>query len=96
MGAAAKEELKAKERYNKIMFGLGMEHRTIGTEYAENTNDWGIAEMVKECKYQLEMHFSPETSYGDMRYDDDSNVRKQWKSEVGKLQRFINAYQDYN
>jgi len=91
---ATTKETKAKERYNKIMFELGNEHRTIGTEFAENTNDWGIAEMIKECKYQLEMHFEDGSSFGDMRYDDDPNIRKQWKSEVGKLKRFINAYQD--
>lgn len=88
-------ETKAKNRYNKIMFELGNEHRTIGTEYSENTNDWGIAEMIKECEYQLEMHLSDGTSYSDMRYDDDPENRKQWKREVGKLSRFIKAYQDY-
>ena len=86
-------EAKSRARYNKIMFELGMEHRTIGTDYSENTYNWGIAEMVNECKYQLDMHYSSGTSYADMRYDDDLEIRKQWKSEVGKLSRFIKAYE---
>ena len=90
----AAEETKAKERYNKIMFELGLEHRTIETEFAKNTNGWGIAEMVNECKYQLEMHYSNGTSYADMRFDYDPENRKQWKSECGKLSRFIKAYEN--
>lgn len=87
-------EAQAKQRYNKIMFELGNEHKTIETEFSQNTETWGIAEMVKECKYQLDMHLSDGTNYNDMKYDDDPEIRKQYKSEVGKLTRFIKKYQD--
>ena len=39
--------------YNKLMNSLCLEHLTIGTAYSEGTEGWGVAEMLKELKYQL-------------------------------------------
>lgn len=83
------------KRYNKLMMSLGVEHLTIGTRLSQDTDGWGIKEMVQEAKYQLADFYNPEhDSYikADGLTDD---VRKRLQSEVGRLKRFIAAYEPY-
>ena len=86
---------KAKKRYNRMMYALCLEHLTIGTSFSEDTDGWNIRDMVSEAQYQLDLHYDPDTMTGMMRYSDIEGERKEWRSEVGKLARFIKAYQPY-
>ena len=86
------EFIKAVKRYNQIMIDCGWEHRTIGTRYSENTQGWGIKEMVNEAKYLLSCYYEP----GNCRYEDrnlDEDMKRAYRSETGKLKRFIAAYE---
>ena len=85
----------ATKRYNNIMFDLCYEHNTIGTRYSENTENWNLRDMVAECDYVLSCYYEDGHCNGDMRYSDDENERKMWKSETGKLKRFIEAYKPF-
>lgn len=85
----------AVKRYNGIMFDLALEHMTIGTKFSEDTDDFGIAEMVSECEYWLGTYYESGHLRGDMRFSNDPEERKQWRSEKGKLERFINTYSKY-
>lgn len=80
------------ERYNNMMFALCLEHVTIGTEYSEDTEGWNLRDMVAEADYWLGIYNEAGTASGDMRYSDDPDERKAWRSESGKLRRFIDAY----
>lgn len=85
----------AVERYNGIMFYICREHVTIGTRFSEDTEGWNIRDMVAECDYQLSTYYEEGHCNGDMRYSDDEDERKAWKSETGKLKRFIKAYEPF-
>lgn len=80
-------------RYNALMETIGYEHSTIGTEYSEDTENWGIKEMVEECKYYLETYYEGGHSNNDLRYG-SSDEKKEWASHVGKLKRFIAKYKE--
>lgn len=84
------------KRYNNIMYEQCLDHLTVHPEDESGTEakGWNLRDMVSECQYQLDLHYQDQSSIGDMRYSDDPYERKQWKSEVGKLQRFINRYKD--
>lgn len=79
---------KIRERYKKLMRELSLEY------LADEADGLTVADMVKECEYQLSNYYEDGHSCGDMRYDEDPNVRKLWISETGKLKRFINKYKD--
>lgn len=83
------------KRYNDIMFSLALEHMTIGTDYSEDTEGFGIREMVEECEYWLSTYYESGHARADMRYSDDPEERKAWRSEKGKLERFINTYSKF-
>lgn len=85
----------ATKRYNTIMEVLGYEHNTIGTKFSENTEGWNIRDMVAECDYALSCYYEPGHANNDMRYSDEPEERKMWKSETGKLKRFIEAYKPF-
>ena len=82
---------KCIDRYNLIMCYCGYEHSTIGTEYSEGTEDWGLSEMVEEAEYLLSCYYEP----GHCRCEDKREDRARWVSETGKLKRFINAYKPF-
>lgn len=82
---------KATKRYNNIMGSICREYLTIGTQFSENTDNWTIRDMVAECDYQLSCYYEGGNSNADLRYG-DAEERKAWRSETGKLIRFINAY----
>lgn len=85
---------KAVKRYNNIMFDICREHLTIGTRFSEDTDGWNIRDLVAECDYQLSCYYEGGHSNADMRYG-DTEERKAWRSETGKLERFIKAYEPY-
>ncbi len=83
---------KAVKRYNDIMNSICREHLTIGTRLSEDTDNWNIRDLVAECDYQLFCYYEGGHGNADMRYSSDLNERKAWRSETGRLQRFINTY----
>lgn len=84
-------EQKAIKRYNKLMEYLGYEHNTIGTWLSEDTEGWNLRDMVAECDYTLSTYYEN----GHANYDLKSECYKRWISDVGRLKRFINAYEPY-
>jgi hypothetical protein len=74
-------------RYKKLMNELSLEY------LANEADNLSVADMVKECKYQLDNHYENGNAIADMRYDEDPRVRKMWRSETEKLKRFINRYE---
>lgn len=83
------------KRYNGIMMTIGYEHNTIGTSFSENTENWNLRDMVSEAQYTLDCYYEDGHANGDLRYSDDELERKMWKSETGRLKRFIEAYEPY-
>lgn len=84
---------KAIDRYNGIMYDLCREGYTIGPD-GVSTDAWNLRDMVAECDYVLSTYYEPGHVNYDMRfseYPEDRDV-KTWRSETGRLCRFINAY----
>lgn len=81
---------QAKERYNKLMFSLALEYRTIGTEYSEDTENFTIQDMANECKYWHDTYYE-EGHLNNALKDEDRNM---WKSQKDRLWRFWNKYKD--
>ena len=90
-----KELKRATKRYNDIMETIGYEHNTIGTKFSEDTEGWNIRDMVAECDYTLDTYYEEGHANGDMRYSEDPEERKMWRSETGRLSRFIEKYKPY-
>lgn len=82
-------------RYNNIMEVIGYEHNTIGTWFSEGTDNWNLRDMVAEADYTLSTYYEDGHCNGGMRYSDEPDERKMWKSETGRLQRFIKAYEPF-
>ena len=87
----------ARNRYNNIMYDLCLDHLVVGEpnskmEEGSEAKGWNLRDMVSECQYQLGLYYEDGTLSAEMRYSDYESERKAWRSEVGKLQRFINAY----
>ena len=83
------------KRYNNIMYDLCYEFATIGTRFSENTEKWNLRDMVAECDYRLSTYYEYGHMNEELRHSDDEYERKMWRSEVGKLTRFINAYKPF-
>jgi len=77
------------KRYNNIMMNLAHEHSTIGTNFSEDTDGWNLRDMVAECDYVLSTYYEEGHCNGELKEEN----YKQWKSETGKLQRFIKTYE---
>ena len=90
-----KELKKATRRYNNIMAAIGYEHNTIGTNLSEDTETWNLRDMVAEADYTLSTYYEEGHCNNDMRYSDDSEEKKMWRRETGRLKRFIEAYEPY-
>lgn len=86
---------KVVERYNDLVMSVCYEHCSIGTRYSEGTELWNLRDMVAECDYILSCYYERGHCNNDLRYSDDLEDRKLWKSETGKLSRFIKAYEPY-
>ncbi len=90
----------ARKRYNGIMYDLGLDHLTVWekgskAEEGSEAKGWNLRDMVAEADYQLGLYYEEGTLAGDMRYSDYESERKAWRSESGKLERFINAYEPF-
>lgn len=85
----------ATRRYNSIMEKIGYEHNTIGEGWSDKTENWNLRDMVAECDYILGTYYEEGHCNADMRESFDEKERKMWRSEVGRLQRFIAAYEPY-
>ena len=70
---------KIRKRFNELMGCICWEHLC--------SDSISLEEMVYECKYILSMYCDP-----DCTYRDDYGY-KVWKSDVGKLKRFIARYE---
>ena len=79
------------KRYNDIMETIAYEHLTIGTKFSESTDNWNLRDMVAECDYVLSTYYEHGHANAEMKYKD----RGTWKSETGKLSRFINTYKHF-
>ena len=92
---------QAKKRYNDLMFDICREYNTIGTSFtedAENRNQWNLRDLVSEVQYTLEVYKSPDSIYYEDAHDptqgSGSPWYKEWKSEIGRMQRFVNRFKD--
>ena len=85
----------ALKKYNSIMYYIAKEHLTIGERFSENTSEWNLRDMVAECDYQLSTYYEGGHCNEEMRHSDDEDERKVWRSEVGKLSRFIKRYEPF-
>ena len=82
------------KRYNDIMETIGYEHNTIGTKFSEDTDNWNLRDMVAECDYTLSTYCEDGHANSDLRFGSPEEV-KMWKSETGRLTRFIEAYRPF-
>lgn len=90
-----KQMKSAVKKYNDIMEILGYEYSTIGTPLSEDTENWNLRDMVAECDYILLTYYKDGHSNNEMRYSDDMDDRKMWRSHVGMLSRFIKHWWKY-
>ena len=86
---------QATKRYNDIMESLCYEYNTINTRFSENTDGWNLRDMVAECDYTLSTYYEAGHFNAKMKTSSDIEERKMWKSETGKLKRFIEAYNPF-
>ena len=90
----------ATKRYNDIMYSLCLDHLTVHeknskAEAGSEAKGWNLRDMVAEADYQLGLYYEEGTNAGEMRYSDYESERKAWRSESGKLKRFIEAYKPF-
>lgn len=83
------------KRYNDIMYCIGYEHNAIGTVLSENTENWNLRDMVVECDYTLSTYYESGHCNEELRHSEEAEERKMWKSDVGRLERFIKAYEPF-
>lgn len=81
---------KIVNRYNKIMNELCYEHRTIGTNFSEDTEGWNVRDMVSEVDYVLSTYYEEGHMNNELKYE----CYNQWRKEVDKLRRFIERFKD--
>ena len=87
-----KQLASALRKYNEIMWDLCYEHNTIGTSFSEHTDDWNLRDMVAECDYVLSTYYEPgHCNCDELKHDN----YKMWRSETGKLKRFIAHWEPY-
>ena len=95
MTVTERQMKSAIKKYNDIMYSVCYEYKTIGTGYSENTEQWNLRDMVAECDYILSTYYEQGHLNEEMRNSDDANERKMWRSDTGKLRRFINHYDPF-
>ncbi len=84
---------KVIKRYNDLMISIEMGHSSIGTPYSDEiTSYWNLRDMVAECDYILSTYYEDGHINGELRHSDEEEDKKLWKSETGKLKRFIKTY----
>lgn len=90
-----KQMKTAVKKYNEIMETLGNVYLTIGTSFSVNTENWNLRDMVAECDYVLSTYYEEGHVNYEMRFSDDMDDRKMWRSHVGMLSRFIKHWWKY-
>ena len=90
----------ARKRYNNLMYELCLDHLVVGLpdsemEKGSEAKGWNLRDMVAEADYQLGLYYESGTLSGEMRYSYYEDDRKAWRSESGKLKRFIDAYKPF-
>lgn len=83
---------EAIRRYNGIMNSIGYEHNTIGTPFSEHTEGWNLRDMVAEADYTLSTYYEDGHANAEMRRSREPDERAYWRSETGRLKRFISTY----
>lgn len=79
---------KAKDRCFGVIASTGYEEEFADEiESAQNAKD-----LVQICEEMLKTYLDDDYSNSMDRTDRDPEVRKRWRSDVGKLKRFINTY----
>ena len=86
-----KQMESATKRYNDLMCMMCHEYLTIGTPESEDTDGWNVRDMVAECDYWLSTYYESGHVNNDL-LDEGAEGRKTWRSETGKLRRFIDRY----
>lgn len=74
MAVSERRMKTAIKKYNELMYYLGLGFNTIGTDESEETENWGIREMVDECEYQLGMYYEKGTAQYDALHDMDGEM----------------------
>lgn len=74
--------------WNNLTCDIGLEHRQIGTLLSEDTDNWNLCDIIDEADRILDTYFECGHANEMMRHG-DAYDRKAWRSEVGKLKRFI-------
>jgi len=78
------------KKYNELMYYLGLGFNTIGTDDSEETEDWGIPEMVEECEYQLHMYYEEGTNQYDALHDmDDEKMTLETLMDREQLTKYM-------
>lgn len=82
---------KAKDRCFGVIASTGYEE-----EYADKIESAQSAkDLVDICNELLRFYLDDECSDSMDRYDRDPDIRKAWRSTVGKLKRFIATYSKF-
>lgn len=93
---------KIVNRWNSVMYDIGCEHITIGTELSElesNKRYYDIEDgisiswMIYEAEYWLSCYYESGNVRCDDRFIDEDNY-KIWVSESGKLKRLLAKLKD--
>ena len=95
---------KAKQEYNEIMYSIGIEFATIGTNFSEGTEGWNLRDMVSEMQYHLDCCYEDGNANADGRsisflmntYGMDVETAHDehtgWLTKTRMLRAFINKY----
>lgn len=89
---------KAVKRYNDLMYEVGEDYNTIGTNSTENDggyerDKWNLRDLVSEVQYLSDKYHDRGCVYLE-EAEFDSNYRKEWRRLTAKMKRFIDAYKE--
>ena len=82
------------KRYNRIMNTCCYEHKTIGEPLSEDTENYTLADMLREVKELYDTYFEWGNYNFEMKNEDEV-CRKEWYRETGMLKRFMNTYSKF-
>ena len=83
---------KVKAKYNDIMDALGYEHKTIGNDWSDGTEDWNVRDMVAECDGVLNTFYESGHSNEALKNSDSAEDKAFWRRSVKNLCKFIKDY----
>ena len=82
------------KRYNRIMEACMREEKTIGELLSRDTENYGLADMLREAQNVYDTYFEWGHCNHDMKNEDET-CRKAWYRETGMLKRFIDTYKKF-